>query len=113
MDTKYKELEIDGKTYRIGLFSAITGHWIVNVLDKVSDETIFRKIQGHCLEACSLVKQMPDGQMVPVPIFDRSSSRFLIADLEHDLWTVNQLCEECLQFNLSPFLQRLKNKTGP
>jgi hypothetical protein len=121
--TVTKELSVGASNYRIGLFSARDGSWIVGqfitrmlLLDpeKASDEknlafilstmitdlpeAVFNSIRDKCFAVCS--KQDPLGAYAPLLMRD-GSGRW--AEKEPDLLTVNVLLTSALAFNLSPF----------
>lgn len=107
---QFKDVEIEGRRYRIGSLSALVGNWIATVMmqRKATDEETFAKIQAHCLEVCQRYEER-NGERTPINIFAKPD-RFLVPDLAHDVVTVSALQEEVLDFNLGSFFAKLKTK---
>ena len=107
---KFKDVEIDGDTYRIGRLSAFVGNWMVTQLlaKTYSQEETFKSVQAHCLDVCMVYREHEkDGSRTPIKVFEKTAGRFLVSGLENDLFTVNRLVEEVIAFNLNPFFEKL------
>lgn len=106
---KHKDVEIEGQSYRIGLLTAEIGNWMgLQVLaGRLSDPDVHGTVLHHCLAVCSHLKQQHDGERIPVKIF-ALPDKWIDERLKYDLLTVSDLMTECMDFNLGPFLERLK-----
>jgi hypothetical protein len=72
-------------------------------------EEKYSQIQTQCLQLCSMY---PDSNgAAPVPIL-MSNGRWAVKELETDISTVNQLIQEALKFNLSPFFTESASKAA-
>lgn len=107
---KFKDVTIEGREYRIELIPALTGNWIVNsLLASRTNEAIFASIQAHCFDVCSWLKTTPDGMKVPMKLFDKPN-RWRLPDMEDDFASVTALYDAVLDFNFSPFFEKLAAK---
>jgi len=108
---KYKDIEINGYKFRIGLVSALVGDWIVTQMmsHNFTDEAVYERAQNHLLGACSIYLK---DDAPPLKIFD--GGRWLVSanfpDLEYDTEVVHMLLNEALEFTTGPFFRRLKKE---
>lgn len=105
---KYKDLEIGGRKFRVGLVSAFRGAWIFAQiqLGRIGDPEVFRITQDYLLSACSLYRRNPDGTETPMQIYE--PQRWLLPEaqeFEYDLVLVQKLSEAAMEFNLGPLLK--------
>ncbi len=112
---KSKDVQINGITFRVGLLSALVGDWLITQLltKRFTDAEVYRKSQDHLLGVCSVYVEKEEAR-VPMRIYD--NGRWLVAaqypDLEYDVDTVHQLCQEALDFNIGPFFEKLKARAS-
>jgi Phage tail assembly chaperone protein, TAC len=122
--TTFKDIELNGKKYRINKFDALTGSFISYMLmqqllpsllksDGVKPEDViggalfkmdkesFTRIQKDCLSVCHEIHV--HGKVdVPVAVI-LQSGEWGVKDLEHDTVTVMALTIHALIFNLQSF----------
>lgn len=129
----YKEIDINGRRWRIGRFDALTGSYIstllvMQMLPMVLEEQLglgamannrplmnkqtFMDVQRDCLRVVHELKLVGDNLM-PLPVI-LDDGRWGIGDIEDDAPTVMALTVQVLIFNLSDFFQEdaLKTLTG-
>jgi hypothetical protein len=103
---KFKDVTINGRDFRIGLVTALTGNWIMQVaLAEYSNPEVYARVQNHLFGVCSVYSET-GGVRLPMKIYE--SGRWLVPDLnlEFDTDTVEQLFNVAFDFNLGPTLQR-------
>jgi len=113
---KFKDVEIGGLKFRIGLVTALVGDWIENQMltKRFLDEAVYQSIQNRLLGLCSI---FAGDDAPPLRIFD--NGRWLVAasypDLPYDTETVHALIDAALEFNFGPFLKKLveAQQSGP
>jgi hypothetical protein len=104
MNEVSKDVEIQGKKYRVGRVTALVGNWISIKISSCSEQE-FMKIQQYLLAVCSEY----NGAEVPMPVM-MTDGRWANKDLEYDLPAVGLLFQESLDFNIRPFLNALASK---
>ena len=118
----HKDVEIDGKRYRVGRFTARTGSWMITqLLTKVMPSLVggrlsmlklpasgasmteddFIGIQNHCLRVCGIYNAEATNVFVPI-----MKGETLLKDLEYDLGTVLALTVHTLEFNFRDFFEK-------
>lgn len=119
----YKEVEVDGRKWRIGRFDALTGSYITMLilsqmlpmgLDKqvtdgavkgrsLMDKETFFDVQRECLKVVQELKDV-GGNVAPVYAM-LPDGRWGVEDLETNLTTVLSLTVSALVFNITDFFQ--------
>lgn len=110
---KYKDVEISGRKFRVGLVSAFRGAWVFAQiqLGRIGDPEVFRTTQDYLLSACMLYRQNPDGTETPALMYE--PQRWLLPEaqeFEYDIVLVQKLLEAAMEFNLGPLL---KDRAAP
>lgn len=120
----HKDVEIDGRKWRVGRFDALTGSYIATLLlmqmlpmgldqqvglagivkgkSLMNKETFF-DVQRDCLKVCSEIQQVGSVE-APVMVM-LSDGRWGVADVENNLPVVLALTVHTLIFNVSDFFQ--------
>ncbi len=120
----FKDVEINGRRFRVGKFDALTGSYIAYKLlmemlpmglelqmgltlptnrSAMSRED-FTAIQKECLMVCSEITAMKSGTEMPVQIL-LASGDWGCPDLREDVMTVIMLTIHVLVFNVSSFFE--------
>lgn len=111
---EFKDVTITGlvgtKKYRIGLVTAQAASWMVLQIEtgKFSQADVFRQVQAGLFGACTYYQPIEGQADVSVPLFE--NGRWLLAGIERDVLTVDELFEEAMEFNLFPTLKRHDEK---
>lgn len=118
----FKDIEVNGRRFRIGRLDALTGSYIVTTImmqmlpmgmdsslpglpegrSMMSKET-FMDIQKDCLKVVSELKSIGDSE-APILIM-LPDGRWGVEDIEDDTLLVMSLTLHALMFNLSDFFQ--------
>lgn len=120
----FKDLEVQGKRWRVGKFDALTGSYIAYKLlfqmlpmgmegqmegvelpagRATMSKAEFIDLQKDCLSVCSELTYV-GSQEVAIPIMNQSG-RWLVEGLENDTMLVMMLTIHSLVFNVSGFFQ--------
>lgn len=108
---KFKDVNVGGHEFRVGLVSALIGDWCVSQMmsGNVSNQEVFAKIQAYMLDVCSVYVDAGE-ERIPKKVF--ANGRFLVPELEldFDLQLLYDLVEEAMKFNFTPFLLKMEQK---
>ena len=96
---KFKDVTIEGREYRIGLFSAAVGSMIMlQVPHMLTNEEMFFSVRANCLNVCHVIRNVND-VLVPMKMFDKGSGKWLLPDVpELDAGSNNQTDDGSCQF---------------
>ena len=119
----FKDIEINGRKWRIGSFDALTGSYIVTLLlmqvlpmgleaqlgipmpknRSLMDKNTFIDLQKDCLKVVSEVTQV-GATVAPIPVL-LPNGAWGVSGIETDVSTVLALTIHTLLFNISDFFQ--------
>ncbi len=119
---QFKDVEVNGRKFRIGRFDALTGSYITTLLlmqmlpmgmedglagmpkdRSLMDKGTFREVQMDCLKVVSELKQV--GETIAPVLVMLPDGRWGVEEIEDDTMTVITLTINSLMFNLSDFFQ--------
>ena len=111
MIEKFKDVEINGRQFRIYPPSARDGSWIVGVAcaQRIYDPDNYERAQGIMFGACRHLIEV-NGAKIEQLLYNRKESRWLIPELEGDIATVDALYDDAVDFCLGPTLERRLKK---
>jgi|ERR1035438_3261584 hypothetical protein len=108
----YKDVEINGREFRIYPPSARDGSWVVNVATsgRIIEPDIYARAQGIMFEACRSLTDV-NGLKIEALLYnskrtDKDGGQWLIPDLVGDIATVDALWDDAVDFCLRPTVLR-------
>ena len=118
MADKFKDIQINGHEFRIGLPSARDGSWMVQVILAAArnvggaiDPNNYSKMQDILLSKCLYLRNNGDGTKIPQRLYDPQGEKtcWLVPDIgiETDTETVTLLSDEALDFCVGPTIRTL------
>jgi hypothetical protein len=121
---EFKDVEINGKKWRIGRFDALTGSWIATSLvfsalpmgldlktsgatssGTIINKETFKEIQIECLKVVSELTETDNGQLLPILVL-LEDGRWSNKELSKDMTLAINLTIQVLIFNMSDFFQK-------
>lgn len=118
----FKDVEVNGRQWRVGRFDALTGSYITALLlmqmlpmgvdsamgslpegRSLMNRETFTEVQKECLKVVSELKEIGNN-VAPIPAM-LPDGRWGVDDLETDITTVIPLTIHALAFNLADFFQ--------
>lgn len=106
---KFKDTEIDGIKYRIGVFSPEVGGEVMLQLPQLL-KGMYGPVLHACLDVVSVLKDK-DGQIFPLKMYSKTAQKWLTDEIINPA-TLNQLMMETADFNLAPFIKPSNVPTG-
>jgi hypothetical protein len=100
---KFKDVEIEGVEYRIGVFTPMVGSMIMNQMPAIQiKEDVYMSVLRNCLGVIAVLKEV-HGQKQPLKLYSKLEDKWLLEEITNPA-VLASLMAETVSFNLQPFI---------